>query len=73
MINTIKDMNSIPFFTSIEPTKLSGSVGRFLLLMTKDKLESTERALDTFFEMMAAKGYHEKLPATMNKLPKPTS
>jgi hypothetical protein len=59
MINTIKDMNGIPFFTSIKLTKLSESVGHFLLLTTKDNLESTERALDTFFEMMAAKGYHE--------------
>jgi hypothetical protein len=29
--------------------------------MTKDKLKSTERALDIFFEMMAAKGYHEQI------------
>jgi hypothetical protein len=64
MINTIKDMNGIPFFTIIELMKLSESVGRFLLLTTKDKLESNERAeraLNTFFEMMAAKGYHEQI------------
>jgi hypothetical protein len=61
MINTIKDMNGIPFFTSIKLTKLSESVGRFLLLVTKDKLESAERALDTFFEMMAAKSYHKQI------------
>jgi hypothetical protein len=57
MIKTIKDMNGIPFFTSTEPTKLSESTGHFLLT-TKGKLESTEQALDIFFEMMAAKGYH---------------
>jgi hypothetical protein len=61
MINTIKDTNGIPFFTSIKLTKLSESAGHFLLLMTKDKLKSAEIALDTFFEMMAAKGYHKKI------------
>jgi hypothetical protein len=72
MINTIKDMNGIPFFTIIELTKLSESVGRFLLLTTKDKLESDKRALNTFFEMMAAKGTMNKSPVTMNESPEPT-
>jgi hypothetical protein len=41
--------------------KRSESVGCFLLLTIKDKLESAERALDTVFEMMAAKVYHKQI------------
>jgi hypothetical protein len=36
MIDMIKDNNGIPFFTSIELTKMSESDGRFLLLTTKN-------------------------------------
>jgi hypothetical protein len=61
MIKTIKDTNGIPFFTSIKLMKLSESAGCFLILMTKDKLESAEQTLGIFFEMMAAKGYHKSM------------
>jgi hypothetical protein len=59
MIKMIKDINGIPFFTSNKLMKLSESAGHFLLLMMKEKLKSTEQALNIFFEMMAAKGYHD--------------
>jgi hypothetical protein len=57
MIKTIKDMNGILFFTHIK-LMLSESACCLLLLTTKDKFESSERALDIIFEMMAAKGYY---------------
>jgi hypothetical protein len=50
MIKMIIDMNGIPFFTSIELTKLSESASHFLLLMMKDKLKSAQQALDIFLK-----------------------
>jgi hypothetical protein len=61
MIKTIKDTIGVPFFTSIELMKLSESARCVLLLMTKDKQESTKQVLDTFFEIMAAEGYHKSM------------
>ena len=58
MIDTIKDDKGIPFFTSIEPTKMSESDGRFLLLTTKDRLNQAETKLDEFFTYMHNKGYN---------------
>jgi hypothetical protein len=61
MINMIKDNNGIPFFTSIEPTKMSESDGRFLLITTKNRLNQAEAKLDEFFAYMDNKGHNNTM------------
>jgi hypothetical protein len=61
MIDMIKDNNSIPFFTSIKPTKMSESDGRFLLITTKNRLNQAEAKLDEFFAYMDNKGYNNTM------------
>jgi hypothetical protein len=61
MIDTIKDNNGIPFFTSIEPTKMSESDGRFLLLTTKNRLNQAKAKLNEFFAYMDNKGYNNTM------------
>ncbi len=61
MIDTIKDNNGIPFFTSIELTKMSESDGCFLLITTKNRLNQAEAKLDEFFAYMDNKGYNNTM------------
>ena len=56
IIATVANNNDVPFVSSIEPTKKTESKGRYILVMTKPKLDAAEKAFDHFTKNLAKEG-----------------